>query len=136
MTRFTEDALRAFLDNRGGISRFWQPAADVHETSDALVIKLEVAGATTETLSVTLSGDGRHLTVSGARGEGSGEAKVLCHQLEIYFGPFERTFALPDHFRVDRDAITATLKNGFLTIRLPERTATPLPTRNIPISLE
>jgi HSP20 family protein len=136
MTRFTEEALRSFLDNQGGLTRFWQPAADVHETPDALVIKLELAGATTETLSVTLSGDGRHLIVAGSRGEAGAEERSACHQLEIYFGPFERTFALPDHFRVDRDGITATLKNGFLTIRLPERSATPLPTRNIPISLE
>lgn len=136
MTRFTEEALRAFLDNRGGISRFWQPAADIHETDDTLVIKLEVAGATTETLSVTLSGDGRHLTVSGARGEGSSEVKVLCHQLEIYFGPFERTFELPEGFQPDRDAITATLKNGFLTIRLPERKSTVQATRTIPIEME
>ena len=137
MTRFTEDALRAFLDNQGGLTRFWQPAADVHETRGALVIKLELAGATTETLSVTLSGDGRHLTVAGSRGEGNnGEGKTLCHQLEIYFGPFERTFELPEDFRVDRDGIAATLKNGFLTIRLLKRTVAPLPTRNIPISLE
>ncbi|WP_395093169.1 Hsp20/alpha crystallin family protein [Armatimonas sp.] len=134
MTRFTEDALRAFLDNQGGVTRFWQPAADVHETRDALVIRLELAGATTETLSVTLSGDGRHLTVAGSRGEGSGEEKTLCHQLEIYFGPFERTFELPEDFRVDRDTITATLKNGFLTIRLPERSFSAMPTRKIPIS--
>ncbi len=136
MTRFTEEALRAFLDNQGGLSRFWQPAADIHETSNALVIKLEVAGATTETLSVTLSGDGRHLTVAGSRGEGSLEEKVLCHQLEIYFGPFERTFEVPDDFVIDRDAITATLKNGFLTIRLSERKSRALPTRTIPIEME
>jgi len=136
MTRFTEEALRAFLDNQGGISRFWQPAADIHETGDALVIRLEVAGATTETLSVMLSGDGRHLTVSGSRGEGSSEEKILCHQLEIYFGPFERTFEVPEDFIANRDGITATLKNGFLTIRLPERKSTPLPTRTIPIEME
>ena len=72
--------------------------------------------------------------MAGSRGEGSGEVKTLCHQLEIYFGPFERTFELPEDFRVDRDAITATLKNGFLTIRLPERSFSAMPTRKIPIS--
>lgn len=134
MTRFTEDALRAFLDNQGGLTRFWQPAADVHETEGELVIKLELAGATIETLSVTLSGDGRHLTVAGSRGESTAEERLVCHQLEIYFGPFERTFEIPDDFRVEREGITATLKNGFLTIRLPERKR--VATRSIPISLE
>ena len=61
---------------------------------------------------------------------------MLCHQLEIYFGPFERTFELPEDFVADRDAITATLKNGFLTIRLPERKSRALPTRTIPIEME
>lgn len=138
MTRFTEEALRAFLDAQGGLSRFWQPATDIHETPDALVIRMEVAGATTETLSVTLSGDGEHLTISGTRGEPAGEraARVQCHQLEIYFGPFERTFELPDDFKVDRDEITATLKNGFLTIYLPERRQPVQPTRTIPIEME
>lgn len=138
MTRFTEEALRAFLEAQGGLSRFWQPAADIHETGDSLVIKMEVAGATTETLSVTLSGDGQHLTVSGSRGEQSEEQapRTQCHQLEIYFGPFERTFEIPDTFRVDRDAITATLKHGFLTIRLPKRATQVQPTRTIPIEME
>lgn len=138
ITRFSEEALRAFLEAQGGLSRFWQPAADIHETEDSLVIKMEVAGATTETLSVTLSGDGQHLTVSGSRGEQSEEqaARTQCHQLEIYFGPFERTFELPDNFRVDRDAISATLKHGFLTIRLPRHVAPVIATRTIPIEME
>lgn len=138
MHRFTEDALRAFLDGPGGFSRFWQPPADVHETQSGIVFKLELAGATVESLSVALSGDGRQLTVSGSRIENEEErtGRVRCQQLEIYFGPFERTFQLPGDFEPDRDHITATLKNGFLTITLPKKERVPVPPRTIPIEVE
>jgi HSP20 family protein len=138
MHRFTEDALRAFLDGPGGFYRFWQPSADVHETQSGIVFKLELAGATVESISVALSGDGRQLTVSGSRIESEDEraGRQRCQQLEIYFGPFERTFLLPGDFEPDREHITATLKNGFLTITLPRKVRKSAPPRTIPIEVE
>ena len=133
--RFTEEAMRGFLDGPGGAARFWQPATDVHTTDVGIVLKLELAGATTENLSVAVSADGRQITVSGVRiePEGEREARTGCQQLEIYFGPFERTFVLPGDFTLDRDAIKATLKNGFLTITLPRRENRERAARTIPI---
>src|SRR6476620_5768878 len=118
MQRFTEDALMTFLEHPSTISRFWQPAADIHEIEAGIVVKLELAGVTVEDVSVSLSGDGRQLTVAGTRAEqrGEREERTHCHQLEIYFGPFERSFTLPPDMEIERDAITATLKEGFLTI--------------------
>jgi HSP20 family molecular chaperone IbpA len=94
MQRFTEEAFVSFFDNPATYHRFWQPAADVHETPAGIVIKLELAGVTTESVNVSLSGDGRRLVVSGTRAEENDEriGRIGCHQLEIYFGPFERTF--------------------------------------------
>ena len=138
MQRFTEEALRGFLEGPGAHSRFWQPAADVHTTESAILLKLELAGVTVESVSVALSGDGRHLTVSGVRAESEEERarRTGCQQLEIYFGPFERTFVLPTEFAIDRERIAATLKNGFLTITLPRREPEEERTQNIPISVE
>ena len=123
MQRFTEDSLRGFLEHPSAMSRFWQPAADIHETDSGIVIKLELAGVTVEDVSVALSGNGRELTVSGVRSEtiSDREERTGCHLLEIYYGPFERTFPLPPEGDIDRDAITATLKDGFLIITLPRR---------------
>ena len=123
MQRFTDDSLRGFLENPAAVSRFWQPAADIHETDSGVVIKLELSGVTVEDVSVALSGNGRELTVSGVRSEtlSDREERTGCHLLEIYYGPFERTFHLPPEGDIDRDAITATLKDGFLTITLPRR---------------
>lgn len=135
MQRFSEEALRAFLESPGPLSRFWQPAADIHETQSGIVIKLELAGVTTETVHVSFSSDGRQLTVSGTRAETENEreARTGCRQLEIYFGPFERTFDIPGDTEIERDGITATLRNGFLTVYLPRRQPTPAVRRTISI---
>ena len=138
MQRFAEDAFFGFFDAPHGLSRFWQPAADVHETEGGVQIKVELAGIAAENLNVSLSADGRRLTVSGVRGEAEGERgeRTHCHQLEIYFGPFERTFVVPPEVEVDRDAIAATLKDGFLTIVLPRRARQPVVSRSIPIEAQ
>lgn len=137
MYRFTEEAFLGFLDSPIAISRFWQPAADIHDTGSSVVIKLEVAGVTVENVTVSLSGDGRQLSVSGVRAEqhDEREGRTGCHQLEIYYGPFERTFAIPTDSDIDRDRISATLKDGFLAITLPRRPKQVLPTRTIPIEV-
>lgn len=121
MSRLTEDAVRTFFEPSAGLTRFWQPPADLHETDDGLVIKIELAGVPPEAVTVALSADGRRLTVSGARTEPESErcTRRSCRQLEIYFGPFERTFQVPEDIRIDRERITASLKNGFLTIEAP-----------------
>ena len=138
MQRFAEEAFFGFFDAPHGLSRFWQPAADVHETQNGIQIKMELAGIAAENLNVSLSADGRKLTVSGVRGETGEERRerTHCHQLEVYFGPFERTVALPPDIEVDRDAISATLREGFLTITLPRRDREPILSRSIPIEVQ
>ena len=133
MHRFTEEAF-GFLETP---NRFWQPGADVHETGAGIVIKMELAGVTAENIQVSLSADGRRLTVAGVRSEGIEERTLRtgCHQLEIYFGPFERTFTVPGDFETERDEIGATLKDGFLTITLPRRARAAV-TRTIPIEVQ
>ena len=135
MQRFAEEAFFGFWDQPSGLNRFWQPPADVHETAAGVLIKMELAGVTAEDLQVSLSADGRRLTVSGVRAERQDERleRKGCHQLEIYFGPFERTFPLPPESDIDRDAISASLRDGFLVIALPRRARQELPSRTIPI---
>lgn len=136
MQRFAEEAFVGFWDPAGHGNRFWQPAADVHESPTGFLIKMEMAGVGTDNINVSLSADGRRLTVAGVRAERHDERaeRTYCHQLEIYFGPFERTFALPPQIDIDRDKIAATLKDGFLTITLPRRPKQAVVSRSIPIS--
>jgi HSP20 family protein len=133
MQQLSDEAFRGFFDVPvGGAGRFWQPPVDIHETSSHLVVKMELAGARSEDLQVSLSPDDRVLTISGARTEAHAdrEGRVRCHQLEIYFGPFERTIALPG-VPLNREKITATYRDGFLQVLLPKRQAPEEPQKRV-----
>jgi HSP20 family protein len=124
MQQLSDEAFRGFFAmGVGGAGRFWQPSVDVHETEKAVVIKMELAGAKAADLQVTLSPDDRVLTISGTRTEGHSdrEGRVQCHQLEIYFGPFERQVAIPPGLTLERDAIAASYREGFLIVTLPKK---------------
>jgi HSP20 family protein len=136
MQRIADEALRGFFRDVSAPSRFWQPRADVHETSQGLVVKVEVAGVRADRLSVSLSSDDRALTVSGERYEDDEERvdRIRCYQLEVSFGPFERQITLPAGARIDRDAITATYRDGILVVTLPKRDEQARESRSIPVS--
>lgn len=136
---FSDDTFRGFFAlPAGGTGRFWQPAVDIHETDESVRVKVELAGVRAEDIQVSLTPDDRVLNISGTRGESGGEreGRTRCHGLEIYFGPFERAVGLPSGLRLDRDAIRATYKDGFLQVTLPKRRAPEPKTRLIPINAE
>ena len=139
MPQITDEAFRGFYALPvGGASRFWQPSVDIHEAEDGLLIKMELAGTRADDLQVSLSPDDRVLTISGVRAEvrADRDGRVRCHQLEIYFGPFERSLVLPGGIPLDRDGITAAYRDGFLLVTLPKRVVKkePQQTRLIPIN--
>ncbi len=126
MQQLSDEAFRGFFAVPvGGAGRFWQPAVDVHETDGHILVKMELAGAKADDLQVSLSPDDRVLTISGVRAEAHADrdGRLRCHQLEIYFGPFERAVALPSGVPVDRDKITAGYREGFLLVMLPKKPA-------------
>jgi len=136
MQRLSDEALLSVFGPLGATERFWQPPIDVCETEEALVVKAEIAGVQPDRINVSLSSDDRILVISGVRAEDEEErrARVRCYQLEIYYGPFERHIALPPDITIDRDNISATYRNGVLTVRLPKRVKEEAPTtRRIPI---
>ncbi len=137
MQRLSDDALLSVFGPLGATERFWQPPVDLCETEDALVVKAEIAGVHPDRINVSLSADDRMLVISGIRAEEEEErrARVRCYQLEIYYGPFERHIALPPDIPIDRDHISATYRNGVLTVRLPKRMPEEtIATRRIPIT--
>jgi HSP20 family protein len=134
MQQFGDEMFRGFFDPGNG--RFWQPSVDIYESENNLIVRVELPGVRSEDINVSLSADDRILTVGGVRKEPAGERgeRLRCHQLEIYFGPFERTVALPPGVRVIRDEINAIHKEGFLVVTLPMAPEAQIPfTRSIPI---
>ena len=139
MQQLSDEAFRGFFALPSGGSRFWQPSVDIHETEEAVLIKVELAGVKADDIQVSLTPDDRVLNISGTRREGQDarEGRVRSHHLEIYVGPFERAVALPSGIRLNRDAIKAAYKDGFLLVTLPKRQNTEKPqTHVIPIQTE
>lgn len=136
MQRLSDEALLSVFGPLGTTERFWQPPVDVCETEQAVVVKAEIAGVQPDRINVSLSADDRILVISGIRSEDEEErrVRVRCYQLEIYYGPFERHVALPPDLSIDRENISATYRNGVLTVRIPKRVQEEASvTRRIPI---
>lgn len=94
----------------------WAPALDVHEEKDALVVVAELPGMKKEEIDISLHKG--LLTISGERKEEASEGEGRFHRNERFYGKFSRTISLP--VDVDANAVTATYKDGLLTVRLPK----------------
>jgi HSP20 family protein len=94
----------------------WCPAADVYETQDGFIVKVELAGVEREQLDVAF--DKGLLVVSGLREDRCSSARQSCHQAEISYGPFRRSLFISRS--VDAESIKARFDSGILEIFLPK----------------
>ncbi len=94
----------------------WLPAVDLCESGSCVTVSVELPGVRAEQIEVALTNE--ELRVRGRKRKGAprGVISHLCS--ERSFGPFARTILL--RWPVRRDAATAELKDGVLTIRLPK----------------
>jgi HSP20 family protein len=101
-----------------GLSRGWVPPVDIYETEQhELVIKAELPDVKREDIGVTFEHN-----VLTLKGERKGEQQISrdrFQRLERFQGTFSRSFTLPA--TVDAGRISATYKDGVLTVRLPQR---------------
>jgi len=93
----------------------YSPMADVYETADAFVLKLDLPGATKETIYLAVEPD--QLSVKAkVETHITGNTKFLYS--EIGEKTYRREFNLGKG--IDRDGITAQFNEGVLTIVLPK----------------
>ena len=116
------DALLRWDPLRGEWGGFGQsvefvPRFDVKETKDAYVISADLPGVKDEDLNVSLNGN--LLTISGTREEEHREEGESYYAMERSHGSFARSFTMPDG--VDGESVTADLKQGVLTVRIPKK---------------
>lgn len=115
------DPIRDLLAIQQRLDRFapgpsgWMPPVDLHETADQYVITAEVPGLTREDVQIHVK-EG-HLTLSGTRRERASTCEQY-HRIERGHGTFTRTFHLP--VPVDREHVTADLRDGILTVTCPK----------------
>lgn len=110
--------LTSASSHRPQYSPVYAPPTDVFETPEGYLIFMEIAGLAGE--HVEVQADGERVTIRGNRVDRRNPLaepqRVL--QLEVPFGPFERTLLLPSE--TDASLATATYRDGFLQIKLPK----------------
>ncbi|MDP2728700.1 MAG: Hsp20/alpha crystallin family protein [Dehalococcoidia bacterium] len=94
----------------------WQPAMDIYETADDLVIVLDAAGVDRDSLEISL--ERNTLAIRGERQDKPQGVREKYHMAEIAFGYFERIIELP--VAVNADQASASHKDGLLEIVLPK----------------
>ena len=94
----------------------WTPAIDIAEDNDAFVVIADLPGLTKEDISINIKEN--MLTISGERkAEEKVEEKNYC-RTERRYEAFKRSFQLTD--QVIADKITASFKDGVLTVNVPK----------------
>lgn len=97
----------------------WNPAVDIADLNDMIVVKAEVPGIDPKEIQVTL--DGQILTLTGEKKYEKEEKDEKHYRMERSMGSFARSVRLP--VPVQEGQVSATFKNGLLTVRLPKSKA-------------
>ena len=95
----------------------WTPACDVFEDVDEVVIRAALAGVDPKDVEIRV--ENGVLTLKGERRVEKEEQKENYHRVEMAYGHFTRTFALPTS--VDPEKVHAESKHGVLAVHLPKR---------------
>ena len=93
----------------------WTPALDLYQNNDNVVAVVELPGMRKEDIDVSLH-DGM-LTIAGERQSSSSEGEN-AERTERFSGKFRRSVTLPT--RVDASKVSASYKDGILTVTLPK----------------
>src|SRR5204862_2548083 len=101
---------------RGGqLLSGWSPALDLYQNNDNVVAVVELPGMRKEDIEISLH-DG-NLAISGERKNSSSNGET-AERTERYVGSFRRSITIPA--RVDASKVTATYRDGILTVTLPK----------------
>lgn len=111
MDRLFEDFFR-----RSGLPMRWGPAVDVVETSDNVIVKVELPGVDPKGVDIAVTGE--NLTIKGEKREEKEDKGKNFYRIERAYGSFCRTVALPA--AVEADKAKADYKDGVLEIKLPK----------------
>ncbi len=121
LARLQEEMSRALEDRqhlyRSGESVGWTPACDIFEDEEGVTLRFDLAGV--EASAVDVRFENGVLTIRGERKLEHADRRDRYHRIELAYGTFTRSFALPGS--VDAERIRAEAKNGILVVSLPKR---------------
>lgn len=94
--------------------QLWLPAADVYQTPEGWLVKVELAGVSVEDIEIDIQGN--ILYIAGARKDRSCAVGVSFHQMEITYSRFEKTLKFPS--TIDGARVEHNFEDGLLIIQL------------------
>ena len=97
---------------------YFQPAVDIFETKDELVLVADMPGVPPDGVDVGLEGD--ELSIEGRVRSGEYDGLKPLY-VEYGVGGYHRRFTLGE--MIDREGIKAQMKNGVLVLKLPKAQA-------------
>jgi HSP20 family molecular chaperone IbpA len=96
----------------------WRPAMDIHETADAVLVKIDLAGMSEEDIEILLYPNA--IVVTGERTDDSdSDEETYYHEAQIRYGSFRADAYLSTPVRTEM--ASAVYTNGMLRITLPRR---------------
>jgi HSP20 family protein len=93
------------------------PNFEVKETKDEYVLQADMPGVNERDLEISVTGN--VIQVSGKREQEARQEGERFYAMERSYGTFTRSFALPEG--ADAERVSADLKDGVLTVRIPKK---------------
>jgi HSP20 family protein len=106
-----------FLQSSSGArpsGKLWYPSADIYQTPEGWIVKIELAGVSAEDLEIEIQGNS--LYIAGCRRDKTCRVGVSYHQMEITYSRFEKTLRFPAS--IEGAKIEHNYENGLLFIYL------------------
>ncbi len=94
--------------------RLCYPSADIYQTPDGWLVKVELAGVSAEEIEIDIQGN--QLYIAGCRRDKSCAVGMTYQQMEITYSRFEKTLEFPAS--IDGASIEHNFDNGLLIIHL------------------
>lgn len=130
---FNDTFSRVFGEGEGEAGvQTWNPAVDIIENEQNLVLKAELPGVNPKDIEVRVE-DGT-LYLKGERKLEKEAREENYHRIERSYGSFTRSFTLPAS--VNTDQVQANYKDGVLTLTLPKREEAKPKTIKVQVSSE
>ncbi len=92
----------------------WYPSADIYQMPDGWLVKVELAGVSTDEIEIDIQGN--QLYIAGCRRDKSCAVGMTFQQMEISYSRFEKTLRFPA--TIDSAKVEHNFDNGLLIIRL------------------
>lgn len=110
------DSLSPTTTNKENLGVAFIPPAELHETPEAIHLKLEIPGMEAKDLDVQVTAEA--VSISGERKSETKTEEKGVTRTEFRYGHFRRVIPLPTP--IQNDKVQAEYKNGVLSLSLPK----------------